>query len=361
MGEARMGENGICEKEKRWLIKRNTKIVLTVAIAWLSGLASGQSDSNPSTDGGLSSAASAELLMKMNRAFADEDYDGTFTYDAGEDLSSIRVVHKVVNGEQRERLVHLNGAPREILRHGEEVVCKVMPGDDLAVLENSIPAGPFARAFVREFERLGGSYQVDDMGEGRVAGRAARRLSITPKDDFRYGFRLWLDAENHLLLRSQLVDQQGQKLEEFLFSSIVFGDDVLDQALESEDMSGSMVSHLTLKSSSRESVDPLQDGRVAWTVAWLPPGFKMASADIRRKPASGESVESMIYSDGIASFSIFLEPMPQKGAARMTARNGATVAIARGVRTLSGHFLATLVGEIPEPTGTRIVESISAE
>lgn len=356
-----MGVKELGEKEKLRLIKRNTLVLLTITFAFMSGSASAQSDSNSTSDGVLSSAASAELLMKMNLAFADEDYDGTFTYDAGEDLSSIRVVHKVVDGEQRERLVHLNGAPREILRHGEEVVCKVMPGDDLAVLENSIPAGPFARAFVREFERLGGSYQVDDMGEGRVAGRTARRLAITPKDDFRFGYRLWLDAENHLLLRSQLVDQQGQKLEEFLFSNIVFGDEVLDRALESEDMNGSMVSHLTLKSSSNGSVDPVRDGRVLWTVEWLPPGFKMASADIRRKPAGGESVESMIYSDGIASFSIFLEPMPQKGAARMTARNGATVAIARGVPTPDGHFLATLVGEIPEPTGTRIVESISAQ
>lgn len=326
-------------------------------MVWVAGTA--RAESTPAVEG-VGAVESAELLMNMNRAFAEQDYDGTFTYDAGEHLSSIRVVHKVVNGEQRERLVHLNGAPREILRHGEEVVCKVMPGDDLAVLENSIPAGPFARAFVREFGRLGGSYQLDEMGEGRVAGRLARRLSITPRDDHRYGYRLWLDAKNHLLLRFQLVDKQGRKLEEFLFSSIVFGEDVADTALESDAMNGSMVSHLTLKNPSNEVPEILKTERVSWSVGWLPSGFKMASADIRRKPADGEFVDSMIYSDGIATFSIFLERMPQKGAARMTARNGATLAIARGVNAPSGYFLATLVGEIPEPTGTRIVESISA-
>ncbi|NKB97488.1 MAG: hypothetical protein GKR90_03165 [Pseudomonadales bacterium] len=306
-------------------------------------------------------ATGSDLLMKMNAAFSEEDYDGIFTYDAGSGLTSIRVVHKVVDGEQRERLVHLNGAPREILRRGEEVVCIVMPGDDLAVLENSIPSGPFARSFVREFERLGSSYSVEEMGEGRVAGRQARRIAVTPKDAHRYGFRLWLDADNHLLLRSQLVDPSGRKLEEFLFSTIVFGDSVHDSALESEEMNGSMVSHLTLKNANPEVIADRGEARVNWSVSWLPPGFKMASADIRRKPSGGQTVDSMIYSDGLATFSIFLERMPEKGAARMTARNGATLAVARGIMGPSKYFLATLVGEIPEQTGTRIVESISAE
>ncbi len=306
-------------------------------------------------------ASAPDLLLKMNAAFSEQNYDGIFTYDAGSGLTSIRVVHKILEGQQRERLVHLNGAPREILRRGEKVVSLVMPGDDLAVLENSIPSGPFARSFVREFERLGSSYRVEEMGQGRVAGRKARRLAVTPKDSHRYGFRLWLDAENHLLLRSQLVDANGRKLEEFLFSSILFGDSVLDAALESEGMNGSMVSHLTLKNAHPTAVSDRGQFPVNWSVAWLPPGFKMASADIRRKPANGQTVNSMIYSDGLATFSIFLERMPEKGAARMTARNGATVAVARGIMGPSNYFLATLVGEIPERTGARIVESISAE
>ena len=310
------------------------------------------------------SAEVSDLLLDMNRAFAEQDYDGVFTYISGDEVSSIRVVHKVVDGEQRERLVHMNGAPREILRHGEEVVCIVMPGDDLAVLENSIPAGPFARAFVREFERLGSSYTLSEMGEGRVAGRKAKRIAVLPRDRHRYGYRLWLDAENSLLLRSQLVDRNGRRLEEFLFSTILFGDDVKDSALEGDEMAGSMVSHLTLKNPNMVATsEPAAsaDDNVDWQIAWMPDGFKMASADIRRKRASGGFVDSMIYSDGLATFSIFVEPMPEKGAARMTARNGATLAVARGIRAGGQQiYLATLVGEIPETTGTRIVESIQA-
>ena len=109
-------------------------------------------------------------LTNMNRAFAELSYDGVFSYYTGDELASLRVVHKVIDGVHRERLVHLNGAPREILRNGDEVACIVMPGDDLLALQDSIPTGPFARAYVRQFERLTGTYEVGIFGSGRVAG-----------------------------------------------------------------------------------------------------------------------------------------------------------------------------------------------
>src|SRR5690606_26788326 len=99
-----------------------------------------------------------EWLDEMNRAFSALSYDGIFSYFGGEDLASLRVVHMVIDGEQRERMVHLNGAPREIVRKGDEVACIVMPGDALLELEESIPSGPFARAFVRRYDRISENY-----------------------------------------------------------------------------------------------------------------------------------------------------------------------------------------------------------
>ena len=189
----------------------------------------------------------ADLLQQMNTAFASLSYDGVFSYYTGGDLASLRVVHKVIDGVQRERLVHLNGAPREIVRRGEEVACIVMPGDDLIALEKSIPAGPFARAFVREFDRIADTYSVGTYGEGRVAGRIATRIAVSPKDRHRYGYRLWLDKETALLLRSELVDHDGNKLEIFMFNQVRMGDDVDDASLDPDDAQGSMVSHLTLR------------------------------------------------------------------------------------------------------------------
>lgn len=323
---------------------------------------------------GLAQAQSgSDLLMRMNAAFAEANYDGVFTYLSGDEMASLRVVHKIVEGVHKERLVHLNGAPREIIRHGEEVVCIVMPGDDIAVLEDSIPDGPFARAFVRDFNRLSGSYDVQTMGEGRVASRPAVRLAIMPRDEHRYGFKLWLDQQTDLLLRSEMIDSSGQKLEVFQFSSIVFDDAVQDEALEAEEHQGSMISHLTLKKSD-SSVGETDESSQQWQVGWLPRGFQMAMADIRQQE-SDKSMNSMMYSDGIASFSIFLEPMPPHGAASAVSRNGATVVMTRGIgmagsnqaqqshgfATKTDYYLATLVGEIPPETAKRILESVATE
>ncbi|MEM7000687.1 MAG: MucB/RseB C-terminal domain-containing protein [Pseudomonadota bacterium] len=305
-------------------------------------------------------ASAQALLERMTSAFLQEDYDGIFTYFNGDQLASLRVVHKVVDGQQRERLLHLDGAPREIVRKGEEVVCIVMPEDDIAVLEQSIPKGPFARAFVREFDRLTNVYRVQHMGEGRVANRKAVRLAVAPLDRHRYGYQLYLDAETSLLLRSDVVDSRGNSLETFQFNHIQIGN-VDDAALEPSDMSGSMVSHLTLKGRDHlPAPAPKQQPRVRWQLGWQPAGFRMAMQDLRTKPSS-ELVDSLIYSDGLATFTIFVERMPRSGAASMTSSSGATVAITRGIKAEGQGFLATLVGEIPSKTGRKIIESLQAE
>lgn len=300
------------------------------------------------------------LLQRMNAAFTNLSYDGVFSYFNGGELTSLRVVHKVLNGVQRERLVHLNGAPREIIRHGEDVSCIVMPGDDLIALEKSIPAGPFARAFVRQFDRISDTYTVGRFGEGRVAGRMANRVAVSPKDRHRYGYRLWLDQDTALLLRSELVDHDGNKLEIFMFNQLRLGEDVADADLEPVDVHGTMVSHLTLQPADGQWQPALTgSGKTAsWSTHWLPPGFEMATTDLRRKPSSGQNVSSLMYTDGLAAFSIFIERMPERGAASMVSQNGATVAVTHRVDGEDGYFLVTLVGEIPVATAREIITTV---
>jgi sigma-E factor negative regulatory protein RseB len=308
----------------------------------------------------LASAAAAETprewLDDMNRAFSELSYDGIFSYFSGQDLASLRVVHMVVDGEQRERLVHLNGAPREIIRRGDEVACIVMPGDALLELEESIPSGPFARAFVRRYDRISENYGLSFFGEDRVADRTAVRVAVTPRDDDRYGYRLWLDKETRLLLRSELIDGAGQRLEIFQFNQIEFGDVVDPAMLEPEGKDGSLVSHLTLATKQPE---PVSREDIGWEVGWLPDGFSMAAADIRRAPSSLKSIDTMMYSDGLAAFSVFVEDMPDTGAASMMSRNGATVAVTRRITDKRDEpYLVTLVGEIPAATAKRIAGSV---
>ncbi|MEM6707650.1 MAG: MucB/RseB C-terminal domain-containing protein [Pseudomonadota bacterium] len=304
----------------------------------------------------------ARWLGEMESAFSDLNYDGIFSYLTGSDLATLRVVHMVIDGRQRERLVHLNGAPREILRDGESVSCIVMPGDDLLKMEGSMPSGPFARGFVRRFDQVSDNYALTLAGRDRVANRTALRMLVQPKDDDRFGYRLWLDEATKLLLRSELVDATGKRLEVFQFNQLAIGPEVDVAALEPTTASEGMVSHLTLA----DRVDPNKSpaARARYRLQWIPRGFQMAAADVRRKPSSLTDVVTMMYSDGLAAFSVFVEDMPPNGAASMVSRNGATVAVTHLTEFQGStaerrvRHLITVVGELPTGTAQRIAQSV---
>ncbi len=299
----------------------------------------------------------AQWLDMMNRGFLEASYDGIFSYFSGGDLSTLRVVHTVTNGVQRERLVHLNGKPREIIRTGDEVEYILQPGDEILELESSIPSGPFARAFSRAFEDVSDNYTISLHGTDRVANRSAVRLAVVPRDSQRYGFRLWLDRDTGLLLRSELIGLKGNKLEIFQFATLMVGGPISEKDLAPEAGPDSLTSHMSV-----ESAPPAETAgrKVNWQAGWVPAGFTMASSDIRRTPSTSKPVDTLMYSDGLATFSVFVEDMPDSGANALVSRSGATVAVSDvvngGPRTT--RHLVTVVGEIPTPTAQRIARSI---
>lgn len=296
-------------------------------------------------------------LTDMNQAFNELSYDGVFSYYGGSEYTTLRIVHMVVDGQQRERLIHLNGAPREIVRSGEDVVCILLPGDDL--LELDMPSGPFARAFVRRYDNISEYYSLTFSGEGRVADRTAVRLVVTPLDANRYGYRLWLDKETRLLLKSELIDSAGEPLGVFQFSTVVIGDAVDHNALEPTGDKASQVLH-QLSLDTEPSI-PLTDP-VRWSVDWLPVGFDMVGSTVRTTMSERKSINTMMFSDGLAAFSVFIEDMPHAGAASMVSRNGATVAVTHLTQGLQDEpHLVTLVGELPTEAAQRIIRSISLQ
>jgi sigma-E factor negative regulatory protein RseB len=297
-----------------------------------------------------------QWLSHMNRAFAELNYDGVFSYFNGEDMATLRVVHLVRDGIEHERLVHLNGAPREILRTGDEVVCLLQPGDKLLEFQNSIPSGPFARAFAASFESVSEHYELVLSEPDRVADRDAVRLAILPVDEYRYGYRLWLDAATGLLLRSELVDHDGNRLEIFQFTTIRINDDIDASVLEPVATDDVVTTRVSLESGSRAS-ERASDMR--WEAGWVPDGFRKAAWDVRTAPSTPHPINTMMYSDEIAAFSVFVEAMPEGGASALVSRNGATVAVTAAVSgPADDPYLVTVVGEVPMETALRVARSV---
>ena len=173
-----------------------------------------------------------ELLDAMSRNFHALDYRGVFTYEQGQTLRSVRIVHAVVDGVEQERLLTLDGEQREFLRRDHPVDC-VHPGDQLVRLANS-PLVPPLRLGAGDTSQLGQHYAIEFDGAERVASRRGSRLRISPRDPYRYGMTLVLDDQTSLLLKSEITDGSGRVLERFQFVDVEIGKPVRAADLDAE-------------------------------------------------------------------------------------------------------------------------------
>ena len=312
---------------------------------------------------GLSSAYShAEdleaiaLLEKMGVAAKKLDYDGVFTYQTGTKLQAIRIIHKTNNNGEVERLLSLNGAARELVRTNDIVTCIFPEGKQV-----NVDRRPLGRGFPSDLlSRLGSAipyYEITLGEEARVADRSAKKLLVTPSDNYRYGYHLWVDEETDLLLQSNLLADGGVVLESFAFSSIKLGVEIPDSLLQPH-IRGEELTWTRNKTEPvnnlKNKEDALKQGLV-WEVDWLPEGFMLVAEQSRRKLQDGTLVEQRVYSDGLSSLSFFIEKRNQghrhlEGVSAMGAINafGLIAPI---------HFL-TVVGQVPARTVEKVGLSI---
>ena len=283
-------------------------------------------------------------LDKMAAALHEQDYQGIFTYVRGGDFSTMHIVHKFVDGEERERLLQLNDEKLEIQRIDQEVICR-HENTDHVDLEHHVPIGPFSSTFNERLVAYQDFYGIKLHGEGRIAGRPAMKLAISPRNNDRYGYLLWLDKETGLLLQSHMIDVDKKRVREiFQFATIEIGSSTESASLASS-MSEDAIEHRL----SGELVVYSEGKRVKprWRVAWLPNGFKPV-------PVSGS--DRFHFTDGLATFSVFVEPVGKSAVPDSSTRVGGTVVITRRLKQREGQI--TVVGEVPYSIAERVAESV---
>jgi sigma-E factor negative regulatory protein RseB len=290
-----------------------------------------------------------DWLMKMSAA-RHLDYEGTFVYQHDTQLEAMRIIHKVVGGMPRERLVSLNGAPREIIRDAREVRC-YLPDENSIVIEHRKAGGRgFPGVLPERVSELDENYVIQLGRTGRVSGRGAQLVLIRPRDGYRYGYRLWADRETGLLLKADLLDDKGKLLEQFMFTHLRIGGDIPPAALEPEMSGQGMTWH-------RESDAATSPAAAPWDVVRLPKGFRLSRHMTRTTPVRRKPVEHLVFSDGLAAVSIFIEQETgdAKNVMHGSSRMGAVHAFGK---RLDGHHV-TVVGEVPAATVTLIGGSVT--
>jgi len=300
------------------------------------------------TPGAVAGGASA-WLMKMNEAPRRLDYEGTFVYQRGTQLDAMRIVHKSEKGTVRERLVSLNGAAREIVRNEREVLCYLPDENSVVVEHRKADARRFPSVLPERLAELGTHYTFQLGGSERIAGRMAQQVVIQPRDAYRYGYRLWADRDTGLLLKTELLDHQGRALEQFMFTQLRLGA-VPARALQPENPGKGWVWY-------REDRAPPAAPARRWAAAQLPAGFKLSHQVMRRIPMRNKTVEHLVYSDGLATVSLFVEPLDPQDKPGMQGLSHMGAVHAYSAR-VNGHQV-TAVGEVPAETVAMVAKSVA--
>jgi len=279
-------------------------------------------------------------LGKIASSAETVSYEGTFIFRRDDQLVTMHVIHVANKDGERERLTSLSGAQREFIRSKEGVVC-LIPGKRHVTLNKGSLGRSFPNQLVGRMQDLEKNYRLVMGDTDRIAGRMARMIVIEPKDNYRYGYRIWVDERTGLLLQSDLVNERGNAVEQFMFTSLNIATKVSPEMMRAVTMDKEM--RRSLRSSKPETVTAAD---VQWQIMNMPSGFSLVER-YQHSHAMRGPVDQLVLTDGMATVSVFVEHLgehakPFNGVSHVGAVNayGAVV----------NDRQLTVVGEVPLAT-----------
>ena len=304
-----------------------------------------------------------DWLQKMNHALATRNYDGTFFHFSDGRVETMRIVHRVRAGQVTERLQSLDRSGREFVRNNDELTC-YLPDQHTVLVEPRQDRGPFLGSLPKFGADVNQFYLIASLPSARVLGRAARVISVTPKDQFRFGYRLWLDEGTAMPLKTQLCDSRGHVIEQILFARLDMPENIADSDLAP-----------TVRTEGMRWVrqGPARDNSAAALSAFraseLPPGFHLTVEGAQTIGGAAVPASHLVYSDGLATVSVFVEaqqdPAPADGSAQPKSSNPPMRGLARvgsgfAFSTVVEGHQVTAIGEVPAQTVEFIAQSVKA-
>lgn len=288
-----------------------------------------------------------DWLQTVQRAARKLNYAGTVVYQQGQDVRLSWVAHYFDGAVSHERLKPLDGALREFVRRADEVRC-LIPESRRVIVERSARASSFPALADFSTAELQQHYSLQLAGQARVAGRDCQILDIRPVGNDRFGYRLWIDRATGLLLRSQTLDDQGHVIEQMTFAELTIG-----AAVDRSSVKPSWSTEgWRVEEAAHEPIDLAAQG---WQLS-VPPGFRKSFSVRRPLHAGGSGILQGVYTDGLATLSVFIEPAGASPLAEARNSQGATHAYSRRL----GAAQVTVIGEVPYPTVKSVAKSVLA-
>ncbi|ABM51148.1 putative sigma E factor negative regulatory protein ResB [Burkholderia mallei PRL-20] len=297
----------------------------------------------------------AEWLDRIQQAAQQQNYEGTFVYQRGTYVQSSRIVHVATKGDgEYERVESLDGKPRKLLRHNDDLYTFV-PERRLCVVERRQNKDSFPALLGASGEQVLSVYEPKSLGRDRVAGLDAQVVELVPKDAYRFAYKLWTDAKTGLLLRSQTLDTDDRVLEQIAFSQLQLGAAAPSQktaiAAGMRNLGGWTV--------VRPPVAPVDIEAQGWQIAPTVAGFRKIR-EVRRPMAARDAndppiaVDQAVFTDGLATISVFIEPAEKNSRKEGAGGTGATHVLVKR----RGDFWITVLGEAPPSTLQQFASAI---
>ncbi len=296
----------------------------------------------------------ADWLERVQQAAQQQNYEGTFVYQRDTFVQSSRLTHYAVQGDgEYEQIESLDGKPRILLRHNDEVYT-FLPERHLCVVERRQNKDAFPALLGASGKDVLTVYELKLLGKDRVAGHDAQIMELVPKDAYRFAYKLWADTKTGLLLRSQTLDADGRVLAQIAFTQLNVG---VSQEGKNAIIAG--MRNLNGWKVVRSPVMPVDINAQGWRIASNVSGFRK-SREVRRPMASRDAgeppipVDQAVFTDGMATVSVFIEPAEKNIRKEGVGSDGATHVLVKR----RGEFWITVLGEVPQLTLQQFASAI---
>ncbi|APG19248.1 sigma-E factor regulatory protein RseB [Kosakonia radicincitans] len=286
--------------------------------------------------------SSGALLQQMNVASQSLNYELSFISINKQGVESLRYRHVRLNDQPLAQLLQMDGPRREVVQRGSEI-SYFEPGLEPFTLNGNYIVDSLPSLVYTDFKRLSPYYDFISVGRTRIADRLCEVIRVVARDGTRYSYIVWMDEETHLPMRVDLLDRDGETLEQFRV--IAFS------------VNGQVASNM--QTLAKASLPPLLSLPVGdnvdfnWMPSWVPQGFEQVASSRRKLPTLEMPVESRLYSDGLFSFSVNISPANQNSSEQLLRTGRRTV-----MTTVRDNAEITVVGELPPQTAKRIADSL---
>ncbi|MGF1772054.1 sigma-E factor regulatory protein RseB [Vibrio maritimus] len=283
------------------------------------------------------------LLHQMNDASQQLNYELSYILIKKNSIEPLLYRHARHEEQQLAHLVYLSGPVREVIRRGNEV-SYIEPGADPFTIESGKMVAPLMPLLNSDIKKLSQYYDYVRVGRAREAGAAAQVFRVVPKDGLRYSYVLWVDEKSKLPLRADLLDRDGEILEQYRVISYSINDHIATMLSSLDEVQLPAV--LSLPKGNIE--------QTFWQVGWVPSGFTPKDLNRYRMIATEDVVESQMYTDGLFSFSVYVSDRDSNSMKGQLIRQGR-----RTVHSIvTGDMQVSVVGDIPPATAQRIAQSV---